>query len=592
MVAMSYYSFSFPRRRPHTRTALAVERLEDRRVLSCATISGFVYHDANQNGLRDPGESAVAGSVIELHDASGQLVATAVADTQGFYQFDADPRIDTSPATKEYDLSFPQKPTDWTASQTVPQFDPALGTLTSVEIRTADLLTSTIKIENLDSSTATIHSSVKGTASASGPAFSPPADNLTLDQTFFAGAFDGTIDFGGTSGKNYGAQKAPGARSAVLTAAADLAPYVGTGAVTFTETTRSTAAADGTANLVLQVNTTVSANIRVIYHYTPANCLATGLYTVVQPAIPAGYLAGLKTSGNQTPIPGSAGVNSIPVTLRGGNSTENNFAELLPAGLSGYVYHDVNADGALQWGEPAIPGTTVTLTGVDDLGPVSQVRTSAADGSYEFTGLRPGIYTLAESQPAGFLDGRDTVGTQGGVAGNDQLSNLPLSQGTEGVWNNFGEVRPASLSGSVYYDANNNGVREAGEPGIGGVLITLTGIDDLGNPVQLGQRTAADGTYAFMGLRPGTYVLSEAQPPGYLDGEDSIGTQGGLTGNDRFSDLRLASGTAGADNNFGELRAASGGSPQIPSLQPPLTPPSELVGKEAFLASHTLGGGA
>src|SRR5262249_57588914 len=40
---------------------------------------------------------------------------------------------------------------------------------------------------------------------------------------------------------------------------------------------------------------------------------------------------------------------------------------------------------------------------------------------------------------------------------------------------------PSSLSGYVYFDANQNGVLDAGEAGIGGVWIRLTGLDDQGH---------------------------------------------------------------------------------------------------------------
>ena len=45
--------------------------------------------------------------------------------------------------------------------------------------------------------------------------------------------------------------------------------------------------------------------------------------------------------------------------------------------------------------------------------------------------------------------------------------------------NNFGELAPASLSGFVYLDANDNGLKEGGEIGLAATL-TLTGTDDLG----------------------------------------------------------------------------------------------------------------
>src|SRR5262249_44934747 len=54
-------------------------------------------------------------------------------------------------------------------------------------------------------------------------------------------------------------------------------------------------------------------------------------------------------------------------------------------------------------------------------------------------------------------------------------------------------------------------------------------------------------------LRPGTYSIVETQPRAFLDGKDTIGTQGGSTSNDRFFDIVLGAGVNGVNNNFGEL---------------------------------------
>src|SRR5205807_2527337 len=125
----------------------------------------------------------------------------------------------------------------------------------------------------------------------------------------------------------------------------------------------------------------------------------------------------------------------------------------------------------------------------------------------------------------------------------------------------FGELPPASLAGFVYRDSNNNGAFEPGlgETGIGGVTVTLTGTDDLGAPVNTSTTTTAGtGAYSFGNLRPGTYSLTEAQPPGFLDGKDTQGTPGnGTPGNDQFTGIPLAAGVAGAGNDFGELPPAS-----------------------------------
>jgi hypothetical protein len=117
---------------------------------------------------------------------------------------------------------------------------------------------------------------------------------------------------------------------------------------------------------------------------------------------------------------------------------------------------------------------------------------------------------------------------------------------------------PSSLSGYVYDDTNNNGVKDPQEVGLGGVLVSLISTDNLGNTVHLTQRTDANGFYSFTGLRPGKYTLSESQPLGFIDGKDSIGSQGGTVVGHQLN-LTLNAGINGVNNNFGELFAGSGG---------------------------------
>src|ERR1051325_7844280 len=117
---------------------------------------------------------------------------------------------------------------------------------------------------------------------------------------------------------------------------------------------------------------------------------------------------------------------------------------------------------------------------------------------------------------------------------------------------------PSSLCGFVYNDANNNGTKQGNEAPIAGVTINLSGTDNLGAPVSATTTTAADGRYCFTNLQAGTYTISEVQPPGYADGQDTQGTPGtGTTGNDVFSNITLDAGVAGDNNNFGELTLSS-----------------------------------
>lgn len=252
---------------------------------------------------------------------------------------------------------------------------------------------------------------------------------------------------------------------------------------------------------------------------------------------------------------GSTYSNSFAVPFTGhAKGVLSPIATLPLSSVAGHVYVDANNNGLIDAGEAPIPNTSVTLSGFDSVGqPVNTTIQTDATGGYLFDNLRPGTYMIAESQPTGYLDGKDTIGTPGGDTANDQFSNVVLASGVHGQDNNFGELLPASIAGNVYLDENDDGIFQPTETGIPGVTVTLTGADDLGASVTLVTTTAGDGSYKFGDLRPGDYTITETQPDSFDDGKDTIGTPGGSTANDVFSDIVLASGVAGQDNNFGEL---------------------------------------
>jgi len=116
------------------------------------------------------------------------------------------------------------------------------------------------------------------------------------------------------------------------------------------------------------------------------------------------------------------------------------------------------------------------------------------------------------------------------------------------------DPEPARISGSVYVDANDDGIKDDGEAGISGVTIKLTGTDIYGDAVSLTTKTDSDGNYAFEDLLAGTYTVTEIQPTRYDDGKDAVGSEGGVLGDDILSEIDLLAGANATDYNFGELK--------------------------------------
>ena len=212
-----------------------------------------------------------------------------------------------------------------------------------------------------------------------------------------------------------------------------------------------------------------------LYQFTdPANGgkLGPGTYILRQQAQPSGYLDGKETAGDLGGIVDNTkdcnGITHITLGEVGTQKTGDgyNFAEIHPSGIQGMVWEDFNNDGEVNFGEKAIEGVTVTLTGMDDRGAVGPIEAgngsgTDTDGIYMFVDLRPGEYSIKETQPAGYLDGQEVLGevveteppsppvvlgSDGFIdpVENDKFSGIVLVAGSCGVNYNFGERPPAN----------------------------------------------------------------------------------------------------------------------------------------------------
>lgn len=261
-----------------------------------------------------------------------------------------------------------------------------------------------------------------------------------------------------------------------------------------------------------------------------------------------------------------------PATANNTTVCNNPVLAVQKSSLAGTVYSDKNNNGAINAGEGGIPAVTVTLTGTDLYGNVVNTpATTAADGTYLFDNLSPADatgYTITETQPAGYGDGLETVGSVAGSStpANDQFK-VVLPGNTTATGYNFGEIG-VSLSGKVFVDnVTVNGQLDAGEPGIGGVTMTLSGLTSTGvnvcTVVTCVVTTAADGSWSYPVLPPSDgagYTVVETQPAAYTDGGDQLGSAGeiGAHVNDRFTVNLSVAGTHGTGYNLGEV--AIGGS--------------------------------
>ncbi len=241
--------------------------------------------------------------------------------------------------------------------------------------------------------------------------------------------------------------------------------------------------------------------------------------------------AGLDAGGFSVSAPSAADgkslatASSLNVTLaEGEHSPDHNFG-YVPGAISGFAYVDTNGNDTMDAGEPGIPGVSLALSGH-----ASDSTTTGADGSYAFAALDGGSYSV--TAPA--------VAAAKALSTTSPLP-VPLAAGEDRTHVDFGYA-PGGVAGFAYVDVNNNGVKDAGEPGIPGVTVTLSGSPTVTTT------TGSDGSYSFSAIEAGTHSVAA---PSTAAGKN-LTTGSPLT-------VPLAAGEHKTDVNFGYVPGSISG---------------------------------
>jgi serine-aspartate repeat-containing protein C/D/E len=560
-------------------------------------ISGYVYHDKNQNAKRDSGEQPIPGSTIQLVNQTGQIVATTQTNAQGFYEFK-----DLIPGNYSIRQIQPLGYLDGLDSA---------GTIDGVAVGTAvnpgDVINAVLLRQGQTGINYNFGELMP--ASLSGRVHVDANDNCTYDpgelllagvvirlldftghevartttndagQYKFEGIAPGTYTvvqtqpegyFSGTAkpGSAGGAKESPDRIGNITLGSAEVAvdydfcekpPAEISGFVYHDQNMNQRRDSGEIAIAGVRIDlldstgkqvATTTTNASGFYRFT---FLPAGQYTLRQTQ-PAGYLQGSQQAGSAG---GDASVDDViskvPVVY-GAVLTQYNFGELQTASISGRVHVDDNDNCTYDPGERLLAGVLIQI--LDSAGREVARTTTNDAGQYKFEGLVPGTYTIVETQPEGFFSGTAKPGSAGGVKESpDRIGNITLGSGEVAVDYDFCEKPPAEISGFVYVDQNMNQRRDSGEAAIAGVRIDL--LDSTGKQVAT-TTTNSSGFYRFTFLPAGQYTLRQAQPVGYLQGSQQAGSAGGdATVADVISKVPIAYGAVLTQYNFGELQTAS-----------------------------------
>ena len=244
--------------------------------------------------------------------------------------------------------------------------------------------------------------------------------------------------------------------------------------------------------------------------------LTPGTYDIIEVTQPAGLQDGRDSAGTINGV--TVGTADEPgdalrqIRLDGGSSgIEYNFGELALGSLSGYVY--LAAPGQVCGSKD--DGVSTPLAGVlielyGESGTLVAHTTTGADGSYKFSDLLVGVYTIVETTPAGLLDGYSHVGKINGTLTGKSIDGgtireITLGPGDNGERYDFCEGAPAVLSGYVYHDSSNDGRRDSGELPIPDTKIELI---DVSGTVIATTFTDSTGYYQFEGGAAGQLFVA------------------------------------------------------------------------------------
>lgn len=292
--------------------------------------------------------------------------------------------------------------------------------------------------------------------------------------------------------------------------------------------------------------------------------LAPGAYRVTQLPPQPTYqnqptLDGCDVAGTVNGVTRGTALNDVITNIvltAGENSINNDFGEVLGnisgISLSGHVYWDKNNNCIFEPTDAPIAGAVLHLIRTDlPNGPVEVAQTTTNDrGEYFFSIDVAGTYMVIEEQPAGYLDGCDSVGTVNGVLNgsapqNDTLVNIVLVDGDAGVNYDFGEIRTGMPS-------KQDLLATSGGSGVGGSQVfptspSFTSIDRLGGTtiriMAVGAAAGAPPSVRVFDFSNGTQLFNfVAYDPTFVGG---VRVAVGDVNGDGVADIITAAGVGG-----------------------------------------------
>ena len=483
------------------------------------SIGDLAFNDNNNNGIFDNGESPIAGVAVSLCNTSNVVLGSTTTNAAGNYSFG-------SLVAGTYIVKFPQTLADGKTITTQQQITVNLVAGQNYTSADAGYKTSGTTPSNGSIGDLTFNDNNGNGVFDTGDT---PKSNILVTLCNSAGetiatklSVSGNYSFGNLAAGTYIVKFAPvhtdgKALTTPQQITVNLAAgqnYTSADAGYKTPSTTPTNGSigdltfnDNNGNGIFDTGDTPKSNILVTLCNSAGQTIATKL------TVSGNYSFTNLTAGTYivkfTPVhtDGKALTTPQQITVNlaaGQNYTSADAGYKTPSttpangSIGDLVFADNNNNGVYDNGDTPIADVMVTLCNTSNV-VISSTTTNTA-GNYSFGNLAAGTYIVKFLET--LADGKSIT--------TEQQITVNLTAGQNYTSADAGYFKPTSNGTSsikdvfVYCDNNNNQVYDGGDNPIEGVTVTLCNTD---NQVITTSITDASGTYSFLNLAAGTYIV-------------------------------------------------------------------------------------
>ena len=434
----------------------------DAGVIARASIGDYVWSDMNNNGIQDFGEPRIIGATVRLLDSGGTVINSTVTDPNGNYRF-----TDLPPGDYAVEFVLPAG------------YIFATRDAGGDDTRDSDADTTTGRTLNTT--------------------LAPGENDPTWDAGFVPLASIGDRVWSDLDADGIQDGGEPGVANVTVRL------YDGLGTLMGTTTT----------------------NASGIYSFV--NLIPGDYYVVV--TLPSGYLFSPQDAGSNNNVDSDVDITTgqtITTTLVPDEDDLSWDAGLTPlSSIGDRVWLDMDNDGVQDGGESGFPGVTVNL--LDGSGVFISTDTTDGSGNYLFDNLPPGNYIIEVILPADHVFSPQNVGSDSADSDVDRTTGraavTTLVPDEDDMTWDAGVVPDASIGDFVWFDDDNDGVQDGGEPPAVGVTVRLL---NSGGTVIDTTTTDGSGSYLFDNLTPATYAIEFVPPANYVPARRDVGANDAL----------------------------------------------------------------